>query len=49
MDNLKDDLNELVSRVRNFTLSILDGEPPSCMMLRVLIWPVGERSLGRLW
>src|SRR6185369_7217769 len=27
MDNLKDDLNELVSRVRNFTLSILDGEP----------------------
>ena len=27
MDNLKDDLNEVVSRVRNFTLSILDGEP----------------------
>lgn len=27
MDNLKDDLNDVVSRVRNFTLSVLEGEP----------------------
>jgi geranylgeranyl diphosphate synthase type I len=27
MDNLKDELNNIVSRVRNFTLSVLDGEP----------------------
>ena len=27
MDNLKDDLNNAVSRVRKFTLSVLDGQP----------------------
>src|SRR5678809_1725722 len=27
MDNLKDDLNDVVSRVRKFTLSVLDGQP----------------------
>lgn len=27
MDNLKDDLNDVVSRVRSFTLSVLEGEP----------------------
>src|SRR4026209_1767281 len=27
MDNLKDDLSNVVSRVRNFTLSVLEGEP----------------------
>ena len=27
MDNLKDELSNIVSRVRNFTLSVLEGEP----------------------
>ncbi len=27
MDNLKDDLNDVVSRVRKFALSVLDGQP----------------------
>jgi geranylgeranyl diphosphate synthase, type I len=27
MDNLKDDLNDVISRVRSFTLSVLEGEP----------------------
>jgi hypothetical protein len=46
MDNLKDDLNDVVSRVRKFALSVLDGHPIRVMLRTYLT--SGER-VSQFW